>query len=73
MIGPGAGASIPSRYFVVCVNSLGSCFGSTGAASINPATGERYRLNFPEIAVEDIARAGYRDGARARASSGWIP
>src|ERR1700722_3692325 len=48
-----------SRYFIVCVNSLGSCFGSTGAASINPATGERYRLDFPEIAVEDIARAGY--------------
>ena len=41
------------------MNSLGSCFGSTGAASINPATGERYRLDFPEIAVEDIARAGY--------------
>jgi homoserine O-acetyltransferase/O-succinyltransferase len=47
------------RYFIVCVNSLGSCFGSTGAASINPATGERYRLDFPEIAVEDIAHAGF--------------
>src|SRR3984957_5309255 len=58
MIGPGR-ALDTSRYFIICVNSLGSCFGSTGAASIDPATGERYRLNFPEIAVEDIARAGY--------------
>jgi homoserine O-acetyltransferase len=58
IIGPGL-ALDTDRYFIVCVNSLGSCFGSTGAASINPATGERYRLDFPEIAVEDIARAGY--------------
>ena len=59
IIGPGL-ALDSSRYFIVCVNSLGSCFGSTGAASINPATGERYRLDFPEVAVEDIARAGYQ-------------
>ena len=58
MIGPGL-ALDTDRFFIVCVNSLGSCFGSTGAASINPATGERYRLDFPEIAVEDIARAGF--------------
>jgi homoserine O-acetyltransferase len=58
IIGPGL-ALDSNRYFIVCVNSLGSCFGSTGAASINPATGERYRLDFPEIAVEDIARAGF--------------
>ena len=58
MIGPGL-ALDTNRYFIVCVNSLGSCFGSTGAASIDPATGEPYRLNFPEIAVEDIALAGF--------------
>jgi homoserine O-acetyltransferase len=58
MIGPGL-AIDTSRYHVICVNSLGSCFGSTGAASINPATGKRYRLDFPEITVEDIARAGW--------------
>src|SRR5580698_8423432 len=63
MIGPGR-ALDTSRYFIVCVNSLGSCFGSTGPASIDPATGERYRLNFPEIAVEDIARSGF-EAARA--------
>jgi homoserine O-acetyltransferase/O-succinyltransferase len=58
MIGPGL-ALDTRRYFIVCVNSLGSCFGSTGPASVNPANGKRYGLDFPEIAVEDIARAGY--------------
>jgi homoserine O-acetyltransferase len=58
MIGPGL-AIDSSRFFVVCVNSLGSCFGSTGPASINPATGAAYRLSFPDLSVEDIARAGY--------------
>jgi len=58
MIGPGR-ALDTNRHFVVCVNSLGSCFGSTGPASIDPATGERYRTSFPELAVEDIAHAGW--------------
>ena len=58
MIGPGL-AIDTGRYHVMCVNSLGSCFGSTGAASINPATGERYRLDYPEVTVEDIAHAGW--------------
>jgi homoserine O-acetyltransferase len=63
MIGPGLAINT-GRHFVICVNSLGSCFGSTGPASIDPATGQRYRLEFPEIAVEDIARAGF-EAARA--------
>ena len=46
-----------NRYFVVCVNSLGSCFGSTGPASKDPATGDHYRLSFPILTVEDIANA----------------
>ena len=58
ILGPGL-ALDTTHHFFICVNSLGSCFGSTGAASIDPATGERYRLSFPELAVEDIARAGY--------------
>ncbi|MCH3795358.1 alpha/beta fold hydrolase, partial [Campylobacter jejuni] len=45
------------RWFVVCVNSLGSCKGSTGPASLNPASGEPYRLDFPEMSIEDGARA----------------
>jgi homoserine O-acetyltransferase len=56
----GAGKAIDTqRYFVVCVNSLGSCFGSSGPASIDPATGLAYRLDFPDLSIEDIARGGY--------------
>lgn len=56
MIGEGK-AIDTSRYFVICVNSLGSCFGSTGPASINPETDDAWRLDFPELAIEDIARS----------------
>ena len=48
-----------TKYFVICINSLGSCFGSTGPTSINPETGERYRLDFPALTIEDIARGGH--------------
>ena len=58
MVGPGKPFDT-QRWFVVCVNSLGSCFGSTGPASIDPDTGDRYRLRFPVLAVEDIAAAGH--------------
>jgi homoserine O-acetyltransferase len=58
MLGPGL-AIDTDRLFVVCVNSLGSCFGSTGPASIDPASGRPYRLSFPDLSVEDIARAGH--------------
>lgn len=46
-----------NRFFVICMNSLGSCFGSTGPASIDPATGKHYRLTFPVLTLEDIANA----------------
>ena len=66
-----------NRYFVICVNSLGSCFGSTGPASIDPATGQRYRLTFPDLSVEDIARAGYETaralGDRRASTPSWAP
>jgi homoserine O-acetyltransferase/O-succinyltransferase len=58
MIGPGRPIDT-RKYFVVCVNSLGSPFGSTSPASINPATGKPYRLTFPVLTVEDMARAGH--------------
>ncbi len=58
MVGPGL-AIDTDQFFVVCVNSLGSCFGSTGPDSDDPATGKPYRLSFPDLSVEDIARAGY--------------
>ena len=56
MIGPGK-ALDTDRYFVISVNSLGSCFGSTGPGTHNPATGRPYGGDFPELRVEDIARA----------------
>ncbi|MFN3237450.1 MAG: homoserine O-acetyltransferase [Pseudomonadales bacterium] len=58
VVGPGRPLDT-TKYFVICVNSLGSCFGSTGPASINPETGEPYRLNFPVLTIEDIASAGH--------------
>ena len=55
----GAGKPIDTRrFFVVCVASLGSPFGSSGPASIDPRTGRPFGISFPEIAVEDIAAAG---------------
>jgi homoserine O-acetyltransferase len=58
IIGPGKPIDT-RRFFVICVNSLGSCFGSTGPASIDPATGELYRLTFPVLSLEDVARGGF--------------
>ncbi|MEE9255235.1 MAG: homoserine O-acetyltransferase, partial [Pseudomonadales bacterium] len=46
-----------NRYFVVCANSIGSCFGSTGPAAVDPGNGELYRLSFPVLTLEDIATA----------------
>ena len=58
MVGPGK-AIDTDRWFVVCPNSLGSCKGSTGPASIDPSTGEPYRLAFPELSIEDGADAAF--------------
>src|SRR3989442_1647722 len=44
----------PSKYFIVCANMLGSCYGSTGPTSINPATGEIYYSDFPQVTIRDI-------------------
>ena len=56
MIGPGKPIDT-NRNFVICMNSLGSCKGSTGPDSINPKTGRPYRLEFPESTIWDIATA----------------
>ena len=58
MIGPGKYIDT-NRWFVICANTLGSCKGSTGPASINPATGDLYRLDFPELTLEDVANASF--------------
>lgn len=56
MVGPGK-AIDTNRFHVICFNSIGSCFGSTGPASVNPATGERWALDFPVLSIEDTASA----------------
>jgi homoserine O-acetyltransferase len=56
MLGPGKPIDT-DRWHVICVNSLGSCKGSTGPPSVDPATGEPYRLDFPALSIEDIADA----------------
>ena len=56
MLGPGKPIDT-GRWFVICVNSLGSCKGSTGPASADPSRGQPYRLRFPDLSIEDIADA----------------
>lgn len=56
MVGPGRPIDT-NRWFVVCANSLGSCLGSTGPASVDPRSGAVYGTAFPELALEDIALA----------------
>jgi homoserine O-acetyltransferase len=56
MIGPGK-AFDTDRYFVVCTNLIGSCRGSTGPGSIDPATGTPYGASFPVLTVGDMVRA----------------
>ncbi|MCK7621700.1 homoserine O-acetyltransferase [Streptomyces sp. RS10V-4] len=56
MVGPGKPVDT-DRWYVICLNSLGSCKGSTGPASPAPGTGEPYGPDFPELSMEDIADA----------------
>jgi homoserine O-acetyltransferase len=47
----------PARHYIVCINVLGSCYGSTGPTSLNPATNKPYGSDFPSITVRDIVKA----------------
>lgn len=49
-----------TKYFVICMNNIGSCFGSTSPQSINPATLEAYRFKFPVLTITDIVKAQIR-------------
>ena len=59
MVGPGKPLDT-DRFFVIGVNNLGSCFGSTGPMHVNPATGEPYGAAFPVVTVEDWVHAQAR-------------
>ncbi len=56
LVGPGRPIDT-DKYFVIASNMLGSSFGSTNAASIDPATGRPYGPRFPELTVSDIVAA----------------
>lgn len=55
-VGPGLPLD-PERHFIICTNVVGGCMGTTGPASIDPATGEPYGLKFPVITIADMVRA----------------
>ncbi len=59
MVGPGKSLDT-NKFFVIGVNNLGSCFGSTGPMHSNPATGKPYGANFPVVTVEDWVQAQAR-------------
>ncbi|MAM69498.1 MAG: homoserine O-acetyltransferase [Rhodospirillaceae bacterium] len=56
MVGPGKSLDT-DRYFIICVNVLGGCMGSTGPRDINPETGRPWGLDFPVITIGDMVRA----------------
>lgn len=56
MLGPGE-LFDTDRFFVICANTLGSCYGSTGPASIDPDTGKPYYGDFPMVSVRDMVKA----------------
>ena len=59
LVGPDKGIDT-NKYFVICSNVLGGCKGSTGPASINPATGKPYGASFPILTIGDMVRAQKR-------------
>ncbi len=56
MVGPGRPIDT-SRYFVIAANVVGGCMGTTGPASLNPATGRPYGLDLPVVTIRDMVRA----------------
>lgn len=59
LIGPGRPIDT-TRYFVICSNVLGGCYGSTGPSSLDPHTGQFYAMRFPVVTIHDMVRAQHR-------------
>ncbi len=59
LVGPGKPVDT-NRFYVICPNILGGCMGSTGPASLNPATGKPFGLDFPVITIGDMVEAQAR-------------
>ncbi len=56
MVGSGR-ALDTDKYFIICINNLGSCYGSSGPLTINPETSQPYGADFPDVTVEDMVRS----------------
>lgn len=55
-VGPGLFLD-PEKYFIVCANVLGSCYGTTGPSSLNPLTGKPWCGSFPKVTIRDMVKA----------------
>ena len=57
----GSGAPLDTdKYFIICTNVLGGCYGSTGPSSLDPADGQQYATRFPILTMEDMVRAQFK-------------
>ncbi|MFK8051216.1 MAG: homoserine O-acetyltransferase [Halioglobus sp.] len=56
MVGPGCHLDT-NKYFVICINNLGSCYGSSGPNSINPKTKQKYLSDFPTVTIIDMVKS----------------
>ncbi|EPS37917.1 hypothetical protein H072_8469 [Dactylellina haptotyla CBS 200.50] len=59
-IGPGPSYALDTdKYFIICTNVIGGCYGSTGPSSPDPASGQPYATKFPIVTLEDMVRAQF--------------